>query len=498
MNLYRWALIFAFTGFLTACITTPDEVVKAPIHVALTTGNTEEVQRLAGDWKQLAALNEYGETPLLYSVKRSKTALVEILLEKGADPNTPNPRSGETPLIAAVRNSDTPMVKRLLGAGADLDRTDNEGSSPLTWAVRKGSLDLVKIISAQTGTLKIKKNPSLILEAAAYGHNEAVDHFLAIGAPPDVRSGRGETPLILAARFGHPETVQLLLENGSDVSAVDTDRASALTWAARMGRSDIVPLLAGTGADLNHSDSTSLTPLSHAVRLGHEQVVKYLLKEGADIKVSLPTGENMMYWASFQEGITRELLSYGAVPKRVSDGSDKPILAALRYLWLGKFYESELHGTPEQENGTVKSMLNCYQWAAEFFDMAAVVNDEAVEALRKKQAAADRMAVFLSLVSVANAQMQAQMQANQMAEIGALSNPGSTATGYGSAIYYTPAAFKKTHTAGIPGYQEAAAKCRESADGCRKILECYRKGKATSGTTKTCAENAQAGIQHLR
>jgi len=61
--------IIILLGAITACITTPDEVVIAPIHQALTAGNASEVQKAAANKNQLSALNEYGETPLLYAVK---------------------------------------------------------------------------------------------------------------------------------------------------------------------------------------------------------------------------------------------------------------------------------------------------------------------------------------------------------------------------------------------------------------------------------------------
>ncbi|NTW68149.1 MAG: hypothetical protein HGB21_17840, partial [Nitrospirae bacterium] len=297
---------------LAACITTPDEVVMAPIHQALTAGNATKVERAAADRGQLAALNEYGETPLFYAVKQRKPDLVDILLSKGADVNAPNPRSGETPLIAAIRNNDEPMVKRLLATGARPDQADNEGTTPLQWAIRKSKLTLVKTVTSEVGTGKVSGQPAAILEASAFGQNEALEYLLSIGSPVNARSARGETPLILAARFGHSETVRMLLDNQAEVNALDKDGASALTWAARMGRPAIVGALVDAGAALDPVDSASFSPLAHAVRLGHAEVVALLVARNADVNLKLPKGASMLYWAAFQDKIAEQLYDTGA------------------------------------------------------------------------------------------------------------------------------------------------------------------------------------------
>lgn len=480
---------------LTACITTPDEVVMEPIHAALTSGNTAEVKEAASDRSQLDALNEYGETPLLYAVKRKKPDCVEILLARGADVNAPNPRDGETPLIAAVRNGDPAMVQKLFRAGASPDRADNEGTTPFVWAARKGDIPLVKTIREKLGAREKDGVSKALIAAAGFGHSEVLDYLLSTGGSIDLRSGTGETLLIRAARFSNAETVRMLLGKGADVNTVDDYGASALSWAARMGKADVVMILANAGASIDPVDTTGLTPLAHAVRLGHQQVVEDLLEKDARLDIHLPTGEGLIYWASFQAGIARALHEKGSAPIRVAEDSDEPILVALRYLWLARFYEGEMKSAAAAAR---VNMVDCYKWAADFFDMAAAVNEDSAEALRKKQAAADRTAIFLSALSFTNAQYQARMQAQQMAEIGALGNPGSTATGYGYATYYTPAAFKKSYTGDIPGYLEEAERCRQSADGCRETVNCYRMGNPQSAETAACALAARDKIQHLR
>src|SRR5207248_1421783 len=73
------------------------------------------------------------ESPLWTAVTFGETAIVDYLLERGADPNAPA-FAGATPLHAAVQSGNDHLVARLLDAGAEPERTDDGGRTPGDWA----------------------------------------------------------------------------------------------------------------------------------------------------------------------------------------------------------------------------------------------------------------------------------------------------------------------------------------------------------------------------
>jgi ankyrin repeat protein len=85
-----------------------------------------------------------GSTPLMFAALYSDVATMQLLLDKGADPNTPN-AAGATPLMWAVDSVD--KVRLLLAHHADPNARSEEGkTSIMAAAQRAGSSDVIKLL----------------------------------------------------------------------------------------------------------------------------------------------------------------------------------------------------------------------------------------------------------------------------------------------------------------------------------------------------------------
>jgi len=177
--------------------------------------------------------------------------LVDLLLEKGADPNL-TVASGWTPLMYAAQNGNEPIVSRLLAAKADVNHTTEDG-----W-------------------------PALIL-AAENGHEAIVSRLLAAGAEINHSAHNGCTALMLAAKNGHAAIVSRLFTAGAEIDHSADDGETALIMAAENDHEAIVARLLAAGAEINHPTLDGCTALMIAAQNGHESIVCRLLAAGAEI-----------------------------------------------------------------------------------------------------------------------------------------------------------------------------------------------------------------------
>ncbi|KAI1117131.1 hypothetical protein F5Y14DRAFT_439576 [Nemania sp. NC0429] len=104
-----------------------------------------------------------------------------------------------------------------------------------------------------------------------------VDTHAIIDANP--RDEDGQTPLWWAVMHGHEAIVKVLIDSGKvDADLKDGHGQTLLWWAAGYGHEAIVKVLIDSGkVDADSKNQDGQTPLWQAARYGHEAVVKILL-----------------------------------------------------------------------------------------------------------------------------------------------------------------------------------------------------------------------------
>lgn len=177
-------------------------------------------------------------------------------------------RTDFTALIVASYFGHSAIVKLLLDKGADIEANDTLcHRTPLSWASKKGHLAVVKLL-------------------------------LEKGADVEAKDNLGRTPLLQTAQMGHKDIVQLLLEKGADIEATNRWGQTLLSCAAADGCETVVQLLLELRANIDAKDDFGRTPLWRAAERGHEAVVRLLFENGADITAKDGLGRTLLWQAA--------------------------------------------------------------------------------------------------------------------------------------------------------------------------------------------------------
>jgi ankyrin repeat protein len=239
---------------------------------------------------QVRYSSAYTGAPLRCAAAAGQRAMVRLLLERGADPNTPEPVAPwGGALREAVGHRDVESVRLLLDHGAN-PNSATESSGNCLWAAR-GHEEIAGLLESRGATIPLylaaydgdtdrlktllERDPDLPIteEAIHNAVSEGKRPFLELllqHRPDSLRGVRlGDTADVEFARW--------LLASGMDAAAANWVGITALHRFAARGLRDMVDLCLDAGADPRAlDDETSSTPAAWARRAGHSDLAQYL------------------------------------------------------------------------------------------------------------------------------------------------------------------------------------------------------------------------------
>lgn len=148
MHLVRFLLItFYFVLLLPAQAPIPDFTPPNPLFRALFANDAVQVKALLDSGTDPNEGRFIGAPPLIWAFLQQSPEIAHLLMEKGANVQTTDPK-GATPLMwaAALEIPDAPVVEELLRRGADPNAANKANETALTWAMRRGYTPVVQLL----------------------------------------------------------------------------------------------------------------------------------------------------------------------------------------------------------------------------------------------------------------------------------------------------------------------------------------------------------------
>jgi ankyrin repeat protein len=174
----------------------------------------------------------HGSSLLHMAVSKETTAMMDALIEGGADINrvvTRGRQIGGTPLSVATYYANAKLMAQLIARGARPRGLVYYGWEYANLAAFSGCIDCLKLL----------KREGIDLDAFA----------------PD---GRRETPIMTAARYGKLDVIRFLASEGASLTKRDQHGYNAMGWAHFFKQDAAKELLLALGADSDTGERKSL------------------------------------------------------------------------------------------------------------------------------------------------------------------------------------------------------------------------------------------------
>lgn len=276
---------------------------ESPFAASLKDGKAHFAQLYLEHGARTDTIMANGNTPFIQAMDTSTDiSIIEMMLKFGANPNSKN-QHGETALFRAINASRFDLVQLLLERKAD---PNLPGPKHMLWpSVHKPNI--LEIILAKGANLKLA--PGILELATSINSVEAVDILLKYKADPNAKKDGIYTPLCSAIRDDREDLVDKLLAAGADPNLTALDfptfkcvsyhRPHLLVKVLQAGANphhpkgiiekcieqqdlDCLEILLEFGVNVNERNAAGHTALTTAIKTNNIEVLDLLLEHGAD------------------------------------------------------------------------------------------------------------------------------------------------------------------------------------------------------------------------
>ena len=318
-----------------------------PLSLACTNGNSAMVELLLESRADPNTSLPGGETPLMTAARTGALASVKALLARGAPVDSKDERRGQTALIWAAAEGHAAVVQTLIDAGADFRTRLLSGFTPLLFAVREGRIDVVRALLKAGADV----NETVPVEGRRRGYG---------GRLPSA----GASPLLVAVMNAHFELAAQLLDAGANPNADLTGYTvlHAMTAVRKPGVGDNDPAPEGSG------NMSSLELVKKLVARGANVNARMTKRANLNNTRAHEIGATPFFLAALTADaeLMRTLASLGADPALTNAENSTPLMAA-----AGLATRS-----PGEDAGTESEVLEAVQVALDLgADINAVDNN---------------------------------------------------------------------------------------------------------------------------
>ena len=319
------------------------------------------------------------------AVATGNEILLDACFSERLDPNVPG-ADGRTPLLIAMSKHDSAMVQRLLDAGANVDLGDENGVTPLMVAAAQGDVDTLRTFVARSAnvTATDSHGRSAAHHAIAARKYEAVDLLIPLMPALDDPAGAGAELIELACASADPKIMASVLRRVPPTLEWLAPTRAALAAALAEQNVAMVRLLLSKHPNEPTVAGSNVPLLAQAIVTDDTQLFETLLAAGANPNTLLPVPADKEFVSQIK---SRYLRSFAV--------SDEGITLLMVAAGNGKekYVRALLDAGADKNRATVKHKMLALYFAAR------AENWKCVQTLLGKGPKPEQLRVEISLAS---------------------------------------------------------------------------------------------------
>ncbi|KAI1133243.1 ankyrin repeat-containing domain protein [Nemania abortiva] len=256
----------------------------------------------------LSQRNRENQSALDMAIDWEEWPTVKELIEAGAEVDSEDIRDNPTPLYTVASKGNLQMVELLLSKGANPNTSGQSWLPPFQVALYEGRDDIAKaILESGNFDIKIDSAPYSLgshLHAAIWA---AADEIIGILISKRANTKRSASPfgkpIHLAMFIEHPfdkvrSFVEDLVEAGAQVNDQDLSGRTAISLSLTECPSSDITYLLNLNANPNIPDQLGATPLHYAAQTCSKDNLERLIEKGGDVTSKDKCNRSVLYRAA--------------------------------------------------------------------------------------------------------------------------------------------------------------------------------------------------------
>ncbi len=271
------------------------------LHWAALRGNAELVEYLIAKGSDIQTPDSHGSEPIVFAVSggQKNVAVYDAFVKGGIDLKKKYRNGANLLLLGIANDNDLAIANYLTSKGLSLKDVDSEGATAFDYAAKSGNVEVLKNLLSKG--VKATNAALIFMSQGGRGTAASIEAYKYLVEDlklnPNFANKSGNVLHSIVRKPNQEEIINYFLAKGVDVNKADGEGVTPFMNAAAGKNLAVVELLAPKVKNINAVNERGESALTAAIATGSPEIAAFLLSKGANVKIEDQAGHNLAYFA---------------------------------------------------------------------------------------------------------------------------------------------------------------------------------------------------------